>query len=94
MQKLKRKRWKHHEFSSNFKIRGVIFNLQILLSVVAHNIGFFGHKNFGNSRGKGQNNCCKLPKDRDDVSDYLKQGNLNGTNTFGCLHQVTKSPER
>ena len=42
---------------------------------------------------EGQNSCNKLPKYCCNITHDVEQGDLNGTNTFHCLHYMPKGPE-
>lgn len=60
---------------------------------------FFRHKrllwhvNFSDCEWEGDDGRDKLPKDGSNVSDDTEQGDLNSSETFNCLHHLTKYSE-
>lgn len=66
---------------------------EVLITVFS-NIRLLSHVNLCYGDRKGENSCNKLPKYRRHVSNDMKQSDLNGANSFICLHHVTKSSER
>ena len=52
---------------------------------------FLGHVDFCYGDGESEDGCCELPNYSANVLENAKQGNLDGANTFGLFHYVTKN---